>query len=62
MSSCVGTGVGVGVGVGTAVAVGVGVDAEVSVSESPPHAKNKMLKDNVRAMAENERRVNNVKS
>ena len=53
--------VGTGVGVGTVVAVGVGVDAEVSVSESPPHAKNKMLKDNVRAMAENERRVNNVK-
>ena len=53
--------VGTGVGVGTVVAVGVGVDAEVSVSESPPHAKNKMLKDNVRTMAENARRVNNVK-
>ena len=50
-------------GASVAATCGAGVFmTELLVSDSPPHAIDNMIRDNVRAMTGSERRANNVKS
>ena len=68
VGATVGTGVGTAVGLidgGASVAATCGAGVfmtALSVAESPPHAMDKMIRDNVRAMTGSERRENNVRS